>query len=362
MLALSLAATVVTTAVVSIGLTACAGPLTDALEADRLRPYVWTVPLGVFLLGTHHALSTFAVRQRAFARVGGAKAAEGAGKAIAQLGLHAVGTVGLLLADLAARTLGVLVLARRCGLSRLRSASLTSVRRVAKRYRDFPLFGGPAALLQRGRRAVPCPCSSPRCTGSTWPDCSPWASEWSPCRPRWSARPRSQVYLGEGARLAREDPAELQRMFVRTTKRLVLLGAVPLLLVALAAPALFGFVFGDSWVEAGHYVRILAATFAIQFVVVPLSQTLTILERQRWQLAWDATRLALVAGANLRRRRARAAPPVPPSPRSRSRPGSPTWRSTVSALWRCEVGTVHGAGSGMVAPIAGRKRARLLAL
>jgi O-antigen/teichoic acid export membrane protein len=296
LLGLSLAASLATAALVSFAVAAFGGALTAVLHADALRPYLWTIPLGVFLLGATQSMSTFAVRERAFRRVGIGKAVEGAGKGLLQLGLHGAAGLGLLLADLAARTLGVLVLARRCGLARLRSISAASVRRVAHRYRDFPLFGGPAALLNAAGLQSPALLFA-ALYGLDVAGLFALGQRVVAMPTALVGQAASQVYLGEGARLARQDPAALHRMFVRTTRRLVLLGALPLGVVALAAPALFGVVFGEAWVEAGHYVRILAATFAIQFVVVPLSQTLSILERQRWQLAWDTTRFLLVAGA-----------------------------------------------------------------
>lgn len=44
------------------------------------------------------------------------------------------------------------------------------------------------------------------------------------------------------------------------------------------------------------YVQLLTAMFVAQFLVVPLSPTLNVLERQDLQLVWDAARLALVVG------------------------------------------------------------------
>jgi len=107
----------------------------------------------------------------------------------------------------------------------------------------------------------------------------------------------AQVHLGQAGRLARENPRALERQFARATWQLVGLGALPIAALALVGPWAFGLVFGAQWTEAGVYVRIFAIAFALQFVVAPLSSTLNVLERQRWQVAWDFGRLVAVVGS-----------------------------------------------------------------
>lgn len=66
---------------------------------------------------------------------------------------------------------------------------------------------------------------------------------------------------------------------------------VPLVVVAPSALAL---VFGEQWRESGYYVQVLSFGFMVDFMATPLSSTLFALERQSWQLGWDAGRLALM--------------------------------------------------------------------
>lgn len=57
---------------------------------------------------------------------------------------------------------------------------------------------------------------------------------------------------------------------------------------------MFSLVLGPNWREAGELARLLAPSLLLQFIAVPVSQTLTILERQGVQLDWDISRLVLV--------------------------------------------------------------------
>lgn len=107
----------------------------------------------------------------------------------------------------------------------------------------------------------------------------------------------SQVYYAEAAITLREQPGSLQNFFIKLTIRLFLIGAIPLIVVAISGPYLFVTIFGKLWLEAGTYLRYLSAMFLFQFIVVPLSQTLNLLKRQDLQFLWDAGRLGVVIGS-----------------------------------------------------------------
>jgi O-antigen/teichoic acid export membrane protein len=300
LLGVSLLATTLTAIACTVGLAATGHHIISLLDSPGLLGVLWTVPIAVLLLGAQQSLGTWLVRHRAYRRLGTGKAAEGTGKAVLQvgLGLGVGGGASLLLADLAARTLGAAFLLEhaRTAFRRLRTLPLETWRRVALRYRDFPLFGAPAVLLNAAGLQAPALLFA-ACYGLEVAGLFALGQRIVAMPTALVGQAASQVYLGEGARLARENPDGLRKLYARTTVRLVLLGAVPLALCGVFAPWLFSIVFGSAWVEAGHYVRILAIAFAVQFVVIPLSHTLSILEKQRWQLGWDAARLVLVTGA-----------------------------------------------------------------
>jgi O-antigen/teichoic acid export membrane protein len=109
----------------------------------------------------------------------------------------------------------------------------------------------------------------------------------------------AQVYFGEAARLSRSDPKAMRRLFFKLTARLALVGGLPVVMVCAMAPWFFPFVFGKGWETAGRYAQILGPMFAVRLAVVPISQTLNILEKQHWFFAWQATRMGLGIGALL---------------------------------------------------------------
>jgi O-antigen/teichoic acid export membrane protein len=109
----------------------------------------------------------------------------------------------------------------------------------------------------------------------------------------------SQVYMTEAANLAHEDPNALNDLFIKTLKRILQMGAVPFVVFFFLAPDIFSFVFNPSWREAGVYAKLLAAMYYVSIAAAPLLTTMTILEKQSWQLCWDIGRLISTVGALL---------------------------------------------------------------
>ena len=90
----------------------------------------------------------------------------------------------------------------------------------------------------------------------------------------------AQVYLAEAAALEREDRTAMSDLLRRSLRRGALIGVVPGLVMILAGPQLFSLVLGPNWRGAGELARLLAPSLLLQFIAVPVSQALTILERQ----------------------------------------------------------------------------------
>lgn len=109
----------------------------------------------------------------------------------------------------------------------------------------------------------------------------------------------SQSFWSEAARLVKEDPGALGRLYAASTRRLFWF-ALPVCSLALLGPWYVGPLFGsDQWAVAGWVLAACVPMIFGQVVVSPLSH-LVIHRRQHWQAAWDVGRLlALVATIEL---------------------------------------------------------------
>jgi len=268
-----------------------------------LKPYLWLIPLGMLGAGTYQILNYWAVRKRDFPRIARTRLSRGVARAALQVGVGFVnsGPLGLLLGQFAGETAGSTSLglaAWRKDRAPFKAVSLQEIRRAGARYKRFPLFSSWADLLDALGLQVP------QLLFAAFYGAE--VAGWFALGQRAIAVPLNivvdsvaQVYFGEAARLPRDDPKAMKRLFLKLTGRLALIGGIPVAVICALAPWFFAIVFGPGWGTAGRYVQILGPMFAVRFAIVPLSHTLNVLERQDLYLIWDGTRFVLVVGALL---------------------------------------------------------------
>jgi len=269
-------------------------PLVHFANAPALRPHLWLLPVGIALVGTYQTFNYWAVRRGAFPLIARTKLSQAAANVGLQLGLGILGAgpLGLLVGDVAGRTAGVTTLSHGGG-NTLRSVTFRDVRRLALRYKRFPLISSFSGLLNSAGLQMPVILLA-TLFGSQ-------AAGWFLMVQRVMGAPvtllgqaTAQVYFGEAAELRLKQPENLRAFFIKIALRLFVLGGLPIGLIGLTAPWTFPLLFGPDWRMAGWMAQALTAMYVMQFVVYPLSQTLNVLERQDLQLAWDIARLLLV--------------------------------------------------------------------
>lgn len=274
-----------------------------------LRAAWWLVPATVLAVAWFQLVSAVLVRAEHYRDLAGRNAVQGVGTAATQLGLGIAGAggLGLLLGVGVGRLAGLVAVSRR-GLPGLalpgrgpgqpRRVTLRDQLDAVARFRRFPLLTTWSAVVNNAGQYAPylvfALAFGPTVTG------------WLAFTARLLGVPVTmvgqavaQVFLGRGASAHRAATGELPRLTWLAVRRLSLLGAGPAVLVVLAAPWVFGWVFGDAWDQAGRYAQILAPAFFLQFVASPVSHVFNLLARQGLALGWEVVRLLLVVGAPL---------------------------------------------------------------
>ncbi len=84
-------------------------------------------------------------------------------------------------------------------------------------------------------------------------------------------------------------------IFRSTFRNLSLLVIAPAILLAIIAPDLFAWIFGEPWRDAGYYARILLPMFVCKFVTNPLSYVFLITGRQKLDLILHLLMLGVLA-------------------------------------------------------------------
>ena len=209
------------------------------------------------------------------------------------------GTTALLIALAVGMTAGTARVGRAAwsrSATAFREVTRSGMRAAAARYRRFPIFSAPSTFLNNIGLEAPL-LLVVALYGTHVGGQLALAQRIVALPIGIVANAVGQVFFAEASRLAREQPSALRPLFARTTRTLALTAIGPFILGAIAAPLLFGLVFGQTWAEAGTFVAILAPMYFLQFVATPTGGTLDILERQDLHLVRELGRLLLIGGA-----------------------------------------------------------------
>jgi O-antigen/teichoic acid export membrane protein len=269
--------------------------IASAFNQPDLMPWLWFAPITATVMGGYLTLNQLAIRHQRYGAVGRRNLLQSVTLVLAQLGLGGAGVRpgGLVIGFGLGQFAGFLSLfpgASLRGATARAGRSRANLRAVARRYRRFPLYLGPAGLLNALGLQLPL------LLIAYW-----YGSEiagWLGMTQRVLALPVtligtavSQVYLSELARAVRSDGARTRALFRKASLALAATGTVVAAVLLVLGPWLFALVFGNEWATSGHYARALALGLGAQFVAAPLSQTMIAMERQRLQLGWDIARV-----------------------------------------------------------------------
>ncbi len=275
-------------------------PITSWTNSRDILPHLWMISLGVLGGGLYEVVNYWGIRKKAFGPIARAKVGQSVTQPLTQvgMGIFAIGPVGLLAGDVAGKMAGSLVMIAlmwRQHRGVLHHVSIAGVRQAAARYRRFPIFLTASTVLNRAGLLLP-----PLLISGLY---GPQTLGWFTLSQRVMLVPTTlvgqavaQVYLNDASRLAHHDPAGLRQLFLKTSRRLFIIGIVPVAVACLGGPWLFGVAFGATWREAGLYAQLLSPMALAGFAALPLSMTLNILEKQDWQMAWDVIYFVVLVG------------------------------------------------------------------
>lgn len=275
------------------------GRIAEWVNAPALRPHLWLLPLGVGMVGTYQIFSYWAMRKRAFNQIARTKIFQGLGSVLTQLGLGflGLGPIGLLLGQVVGQTAGTTALAtlawKRDG-EDLRRVHASELRRMAIRYKRFPLFSSWSAVLNALSVQVPTLMLS-LFFGSAITGLYALSYRVMSLPMQFVGHSVAQVFLPTAVEAQRSGSIATTTEAI--FKSLVQIAAPTLLLFALAAPELFAIVFGQKWLEAGIYTQWLAPWMFLLFVSAPLSMLPSVMEKQVQEASFHGVLLLSRVGA-----------------------------------------------------------------
>jgi len=278
--------------------------LLGKISMDILIPYRYLIPVAVGGMGAYLVLTQWAIREKLFQTIARTKVTQSVSGIITKviLGLLGLRPLGLLLGSVASQAGGITTLAK----SLLKEKGFPKprredVKRVALRYRAFPMYSTLSGLFDTlGRQIAPIlfvALYSAQIGG--WFSLSFQVLQ---LPAMLIGQAVGQVFL-QKASVAKFE-GNLSKVSRETFEILLELAAFPILTIAILAPGLFGFVFGDNWEMAGVFSRYLAPWVLFMFVFSPLSSLFFVMEKQReflwFQIVNSVGRVLMVFGGFLR--------------------------------------------------------------
>jgi|GEM_PF-239072 len=269
------------------------------LEQEELSLWLYFFPLSSLLIAVSSLLYQLNLREKNYANLSRSTIARAVTQTAVPLGIGTLksGELGLIAGQVLSHAAAVVVLVgrRKEKHIRLSEIRLSEMRRLARRYADFPRFSIWATLANTlSYNLINVILSILYGTAS--------AGLYSIVN-RVLGMPMTVVGEAFGQvfqREVRDESRNGKRVVAILTGTLLKLAAVsfPVFTVLyLWSEDVFQLVFGEEWAAAGVYARLLIPLFLVRFLSVPLMSILTLYEKQRLLLLWQTGLLACVLAA-----------------------------------------------------------------
>ncbi len=284
LLALSLAIVMAMSVLVAAAVWLLSDTLLAWLDSLAIKPYLWLLPLSVLAIGAYQCLNYWATRKKYFSTISYTLGLRSAAQVIIQVigGVAALGPGGLIAGYIVSQVLGISTLMKKSRIP-VNMIALRTWTKLAKDYKDFPLFSTWSALVDVIGVQMPAILFAHY---FSLDDTGFFALTM-----RVLGLPATLIGQAVGqtfyATVARyQDDAIATRNLIERLVSLLFIPAFLLLaVIILHGPALFALVFGQAWATGGQYAQFLVPWFMLAFVSSPLS-TFALVKGKQKQGLW----------------------------------------------------------------------------
>lgn len=293
--------------IVSIVLLIGGKSLLAMLDSEAIAPYVMLVPLSVFFTAFVQIAQQWLIRKKLFGISAKVAMLQSFLLNIAKTGIGLIKPVGAVLVILSTLGYGLHSLLLWFGIKKSgelahsvtnKEKSKISLKNLAWKYYDFPLYRAPQGFLNAISQGLPVLMLA-SFFGSA-------AAGFYSIGRAVLAMPSTLVGQAVGdvfyPRIteAFHRGEDLARLILKATIVLAVVGFLPFAIIVVFGPQVFSFVFGDEWVKAGEYARWMAFWLFFSFLNRPSVVAIATLSIQRFFLIFEiVTMMTRVAGLAL---------------------------------------------------------------
>lgn len=257
--------------------------LVDVLRNDAIGMWLYFIPLAVFFIGLFNLLTYYNNRMKYYKDIANATIVKSVILAAVQIavGIVKTGAVGLISGQLVSSFFANIKLLKNIVTKQNIWHRLSKVKMIvlARKYKDFPKFQAPHALLNTFSTYIPVYLFTPffgltvvgLYTLSTRIVFSPMMI---------IAGASAKVYTQKVTQLYNEKE-DAYGFTLRFLKSLVKKITIPFVVIIVFAPEIFAFIFGQEWREAGVYTQILSLALFFNVVVSTVSFIPSLIGKQQ---------------------------------------------------------------------------------
>ncbi len=284
LVALSISLSVIFSSMTFFGMLIFGTDLASLLGNDKVKDYLFLVPLAVFLVGLYQSLHYYLNRIRKFKTMSLVRVIQSGFTNIISLflGWKALGALGLIIGSLFGQLIACFYLVRKVlDLKKEASPQITPAAMIAmgKRYQDFLKFDSVASVANVASHQVIHILFNSLFSSVV-------AGHFFLVQKMLG----TPLFLLAGSvldvfkeRAAKEykEVGHAKETFLSTLKKLFLLSSAPSIILFFFGKPIFALVFGVNWAVAGEYAQLLSPMLFFRFMANPLSFMLIIGEQQK---------------------------------------------------------------------------------
>jgi len=262
--------------------------ITKLLGTREISRWLYLIPFATLLAGTYQALNCWSIRKKQFKSVSFSKISQSIARAttILSLGLLKFGSAGLIIGNFIGQLMALLILgwqAWKNDKDKMKFVLKEEIKKVAKKYKNFPKYSTWSALLNTASVQAPILILTPF-FGSEVVGFYSLSHRVLTIPISLLGQAVGQTFFQKASE-NKNNRKKLQYITFEVYKKLLYVGCFPILVITFFGKEIFSFIFGAQWVIAGNYAQILSIWIILNFIFSPLSILFSVLNKLKQGLA-----------------------------------------------------------------------------
>lgn len=258
----------------------------DIIQQPKLKPFIWLIPIGVFLAGLYNSLQYWTTRNKQFSIIAKTRITQSITSSTAQIGggYYGFGSIGLIVGQIINFSAGIVRLSINFWKQSkflFNHISTAQLKENLKKYDKFPKYSTFEALAHIMAIELPVVIIAAVAIG---PEAGylVLAMKVMSIPITLIGGAIAQVYLSHASEYY--NKGELRAYTLKIIKKIALLTIIPLVLIGVMAPFIFPIVFGNEWSRAGYMITWMIPWFIMQILSSPVSMSLHVTSNQKTAL------------------------------------------------------------------------------